>query len=408
MIAAASPVPSVPTTRRALMYRPAFWAAAVGLLAFLVYRLSFPDPTPHNQYVWLADALLHSRVDLIDPPPHLEITTYRDRSYVINPPFPALLLLPYAALRGLEANQSLASQLCGGAMAAAFLLLAVRVMPRRADYLWLGLLGALGTILWYHTAVGSTWYFAHTVAVTSLVLGILETLGRGRPLLIGLAVAAAFWSRMPTILTLPFFLLGTAARWAPAGLRAWRRMDAGFLIRLAAPIAVVLLINGLYNWVRFGTIADVANAVRPGIFEEPWFQRGLFHPSYIPRHLRALFTALPPVVPRPPYLLVPWSGLAIWITTPAFAYALRAPLARESLAAWLGVGAVAAVDFMWGNPGISQFGYRFATDVYPLLFLLSARGMGERVPRLAKGLILAGVAVNAWGVVGTRLAWVAP
>src|SRR3989304_2729448 len=67
----------------------------------------------------------------------------------------------------------------------------------------------------------------------------------------------------------------------------------------------------LYNYVRFGPIADVAAALRPGISEEPWFQRGLFHPSYSLRHLRVLFLALPVVVPRPPYLLVPWGGVGV-------------------------------------------------------------------------------------------------
>lgn len=408
MIFAASPVPSVPAPSRALLRRPAFWAAALAVLAFAVYHFSFPDPTPHDQYVRLADALLHGRVDLVDPPRYLESTTYRGRHYVMNPPFPALLLLPYVALRGLNANQSLASHLLGGAMAAALLLLAARLRPRPADSLWLGLLGAFGTILWYHTAVGSTWYMAHTVVVAALALGVLETLGRRRPLLIGLAVAAAYWTRLPAIMTLPFFVLATAPRWAPAGLRAWRRIDLGYLIRLAAPVAAAVLLNMLYNYVRFGTIADVAAALRPGISEEPWFQRGLFHPSYILRHLRILFLALPVFVPRPPYLLVPWGGLAIWITTPAFVYALRAPLRWETVAAWLGIAAVAAVDFTFGNPGVSQFGYRFAMDFYPLLFLLAARGLGERVPPLAKVLIVLGVAVNAWGVLWTRWGWVAP
>jgi hypothetical protein len=34
--------------------------------------------------------------------------------------------------------------------------------------------------------------------------------------------------------------------------------------------------------------------------------------------------------------------------------------------------------------------------------------MGERVPALAKVLILVGVVVNAWGVVWMRGGWVAP
>lgn len=401
-------MPSVPLSSRALLRRPASWALAIAVLAFAVYHFSFRTPTPHDHYVRLADALLRGRVDLIDPPGYLEVTTYRGHHYVMNPPFPALLLLPYVAVRGLQANQSLASHLFGGIAAAALLLLAARLVPRPADYVWLGVLGAFGTILWYHTAVGSTWYMAHTVVVAALVLGVLETLGRQRPLLIGAAVAAAYWTRLPAVLTFSFFLVATAPRWAPAGLRAWRRIDAGYVIRLTAPVAAAIALNMVYNWVRFGTIADVAAALRPGIFAEAWFQRGLFHPSYISRHLRILFLALPVFTPRPPYLLVPWGGLAIWLTTPAFAYALRAPLRLESVAAWTGIAAVGAVDFMFGNPGVSQFGYRFALDFYPLLFLLTARGMGGRVPVPAKVLIMIGVIVNVWGVLWTRWGWVAP
>jgi hypothetical protein len=63
---------------------------------------------------------------------------------------------------------------------------------------------------------------------------------------------------------------------------------------------------------------------------------------------------------------------------------------------------------MYGNPGVSQFGYRFAGDIYPLLFLLTARGMRGRVPALGAVLIAASVLVNAWGVVWQRFGWIAP
>jgi hypothetical protein len=173
-------------------------------------------------------------------------------------------------------------------------------------------------------------------------------------------------------------------------------------------VAAALVLNGVYNWIRFGTIADVANAWRPGILQEPWFEHGLFHPSYIARHLALLLAKLPVFVAHPPYLLVPWTGLAIWVSTPAFVCALSAPRSRETAAAWLGIGAVLLVVFMYGNPGISQFGYRFAADIYPLLFLLTARGMRGRVSRLGAALIAASVLVNVWGVMWQRFGWIAP
>lgn len=388
--------------------RPAAWALAVGVIATLVYAVTYADPTPFNHYVLLADAFLHGRLDLLDPPVYLENTTYRGRHYVIPPPFPALLLLPYVAVAGTEANQSLLAYAAGGLVAALAVLVGARLVPRRADALWLGVLMAFGTILWNLSANGSTWYLAHVVVAAAVMAGVLEATGRRRPVVMGAAVAAAYLTRQPAVMTLPFFVLATLPDWAPAGLRAWRRIDLGYLNRLAAPVAVAVAANSLYNWARFGTVADVANPLRPGILDEPWFERGLFHPSYIPRHLALLFLKLPEFVPHPPYALVPWTGLALWITTPAFAYALRARWTRETAAAWLGVAGVLGVVFLYGNPGISQFGYRFAVDVYPLLFLLAVRGMWGRVSPVARLLIALGVLVNAWGVVGLRLGWTAP
>ncbi len=401
-------VPRSAVSLRGLLDRPLAWAVVVAVLAFAVYHFSFPDRTPFDHYVRLANALLHGRVDLIDPPDYIEKTTFNGRHYLMNPPFPAVVLMPYVAVLGPEASQASASHVVGGLAAGAMVLLASRMAPRRSDALWLGILGAFGTIIWYLSAVGSTWYFAHVVAVTALLLGVLEVTGRQRPVLIGCAVAAAYWTRMPAVLTLPFFVVATLPRWAPGGLRDWRRVDVGYLERLLGPVALALLLNMGYNYTRFSTIADIGAAVRPGIYKEPWFDRGLFHPSYIPRHLTLLFTKLPVFVPHPPYALVPWTGLAIWVTTPAFVYVLRAPATRETLAAWLGVLATAGALFMFGNPGITQFGYRFATDFYPLLFLLAIRGMRGHPSRLAKALIVVAVIANAWGVLGTRWGWLAP
>lgn len=392
----------------AVLQRPIFWAAAVGLLAFAVYAASYADPTPFNHYVLLADAFLHGRVDLVDPPGYIEHTVYRGRHFVMPPPFPALLLVPYVALRGTAASQSLASYLVGAMAAALATLIASKILPRRGDYLWLAALAAFGTIVWNLAATGSTWFFAHVVVVAVLSVGVLESLGRRRALLMGSAVAAAYLTRQATVLVLLYFVVMTLPEWAPRGLRAWREIRLGYLNRLAAPVAIAVVLYSLYNWVRFGTIADVAALLRPGVLSEPWFAHGLFHYRYIPRHLEVLFTRLPGVIAAPPYVLVPWTGLALWFTTPAFGYALRAPWTRETLAAWTGAGAVLFAVMLFGNPGISQFGYRFAADIYPLLFLLAARGMRGPVPGFGKVLIALSILVNLWGIVWQRLGWIAP
>jgi len=92
------------------------------------------------------------------------------------------------------------------------------------------------------------------------------------------------------------------------------------------------------------------------------------------------------------------SGLSIWYTTPAFVYALRAPLDRLTAACWVGILLFIAVLFQFGGTGMSQLGYRFALDFYPLLTVLTMRGMDRPVRWWHIALILVGVAANAWGV----------
>jgi hypothetical protein len=388
--------------------RPATWAWIVGVLTAVIYAVSMGEATPFDHYVLLADAFLHGRIELINPPPHLEVSVVGGHYYVIPPPGPALLVLPYVAVRGLMANQTLASCVVGGLGAGLGVLFASRLAPARRDYLWLGALQAFGTIMWFLSAHGSTWYFAHVVAVSALTLSMWETLGARRPIVIGFGIAAAYLSHQPTILTTPFFVLATMPRWAPQGWRAWRRFDVGYLIRLVGPIAVATGLNSAYNYVRFGTVADVANVYRPNIFNEPWFDRGLFSLSYIPRHLSIVFRDVPRFISTPPYLPVPWTGLAIWVTTPAFVYALRARWNLETAAAWVGIVLVSLVVMSFGATGITQFGYRLATDFYPLLCLLTFRGMGPRPSIWAKGLIALSILVNAWGVIFWRLRWMTP
>lgn len=381
-------------------------AALFGLAVTLVYQYAIPADTGFDHYRRLADAFLHGRVYLVDSPPHLELTRIGRRHYVVPPPMPALLMLPYVAVAGARASQALFAAVAGGLNAMIAMLIAARMADRRADQVWLAVLFAFGTIVWHLAAVGSVWYVAHVVAALALSVALLETLGQKRPLLIGAGIAAAFWTHLPTALTLPFFVFMTADRWAPDGLRQWRTIRLGYLNALVAPIAVAVLLNFGYNWLRFGVIADVAYRLRDNVRNEPWFDRGLFHITYIPRHLYQFLLAPPRRLPDFPYVSYSMSGLAIWATTPAFLFALLAPLwAGSTWAAWAGILPTAMVVMSHGATGMEQFGYRLAVDFYPLLFFLTVRGMRPPLRPVHKAAIVLSVLLNVWGVVWTRMGW---
>ena len=58
-----------------------------------------------------------------------------------------------------------------------------------------------------------------------------------------------------------------------------------------------------------------------------------------------------------------------------------------------------------GGTGDEQFGYRFAQDVYPFLFMLTVRGLGQRISPLAWAAIGVGVVVNVWGMAAAYFNW---
>ena len=96
--------------------------ATAGIVAALVTLVAGHfRSTPYNNYVLLADALLHGHTWIAWPGSYIDALAYRGQHYVIEGPVPALLLLPYVAIAGTAANQTLLSAvLCGVTIGAAW------------------------------------------------------------------------------------------------------------------------------------------------------------------------------------------------------------------------------------------------------------------------------------------------
>jgi hypothetical protein len=305
-------------------------------------------------------------------------------------------MMPLVAVFGTALNQTVVSVFVGSLSVVLAYVVAKDVVnvEESAPHVWFAVLFGFGTIFWYLTSVGSAWYLAHVMSVFFLFMAIHEALTRGRPMLVGLLVGASYWCRLPTILALVFFavMIGFHQRWNVS-----KTMLP--LLKMAAGASVFVGLNMLYNFIRFGTPFDAAYWLIPGILDEPWFSEGLFSLSYIPCNLTTILLRLPVFIPEPPFVLPPWTGMAIWVTTPAFIYAFRSNR-KEAItwACWLAILAVASVIFTKGCSGWG-FGYRYAMDFYPFLYILTVKGMGERLRWHHKVLILLSVLINLWGVV---------
>src|SRR5581483_6329721 len=136
--------------------------------------------TPYNNYVLLAQALLHGHTWIAWPGSYIDALAYRGQHYVIEGPVPALLLLPYVAIAGAAANQTLLSAiLCGVAIGAAWEL-GERLGLSRVANVWLCAFLLAGTDLLWCAMLGDVWFIAHVGAVAFTLLALVELCGKRR------------------------------------------------------------------------------------------------------------------------------------------------------------------------------------------------------------------------------------
>ena len=383
------------------------------LLALALYRLACPGPSGYEQYALLARAMVHGSLSLPERPPALEMAEWQGRAYFTNPPTPALILAPFVWIAEREplrtwlvkwnggfelplAWMQTGLSLLMGALNVALARLALgRVPLSRRGANWGAILFGFGSIHWYTASIGSVWYIAEVIHCTAMWLVVLEWLGRARPFLMGFWMAAAFWCRMETVVAVPFVLVARPDCWLTfAPERRLPRLRLGWLVAYALPIAGVLALNAGYNWVRFGVFGNQAyELLLPGA---AGFGDSLFHSDAWHAHVFMLFRQPPIIQSTYPWLIPAISGLSIGYTTPAFVYCLRAPLDRLTAGCWVGVLLFCAVLFQFGGTGMSQLGYRFALDFYPLLTVLAMRGMDPPMRWWKSALIMIGIAANAW------------
>ena len=365
---------------------------SVSAMAFVIYFVSRNAGNPYDQYVRLADAVLHGRLHLLNPPSYLELAHIHGKWFVIDPPAPILFLLPLVAILGTGTNHVLVS--CGvGALAIGFLWVsASRLWPNRSNAVAITLLVAVGTDFWWIASDGGFWSFAHVSAVFFLMAGMAEATGRKRPWLVGSCVGLAGLSRLPTFLLFPLYAYLTLED-EPS----FTRQNVLRLVAFGSTLGAAAISYLGYNWIRYGTPRDLGYW-NPKYMSEPWFAQGRFNIRYVSRHIHAILFEWPARVQHFPYVVPKFVGTALILVTPMFLYALRAKLGGREVAALIALGLVSVPLLTHGAVGFSQFGYRFSLDMLPPLLILTASGMRGRVSKLAVAVLVYCVVVNLWGV----------
>lgn len=361
------------------------------LITFIVYLLSYRgEGRNYNYFVLLADAFLHGRLYLTTHPSWLnELVNINNHFYVVSPPMPAILLIPFVLLFGTSFPQPILSILIASLNVPLCFVVIKKYFNDENLALWISILFGFGTIHWYHAEVGSSWYIAHIIAIFFIWLALLEIKTKQRLFLIGLLISFAFLSRIPTIFATIFPIIYLFDE--------FKKMRNIVLYSLGLLIGI--LINSLYNFLSFGSFLNAGYFLIPNIINEPWYRYGLVNLRYIPIHLNELLTALPKFKQDFPFVVPSLFAMSMFFTTPAFLFVAFANFRKRlEIASALALIAIALPNLMHGGNGFTQFGYRHTLDFMPFILILVASGIGK-LTWWKKLLILLSIFINLWGVV---------
>ncbi|WP_245678539.1 hypothetical protein [Chondromyces crocatus] len=387
------------------------WVAAAALygLTALVFFLSADQAkltahTPFNHFALLAQSWLEGRLDLGSEPPaytgHNDFAVFDGKYFISFPPFPAVLLVPLVKLAGsaeLVKDGRFFIVLAGLTPAVLFLALeklAPRTRRTQVENAALSIFFALGSVYWFTAVQGTVWFAAHVVGALLACVYLYGAIDAAHPVLAGLALGLGFATRTPLGFALPFFLWEFHRVSRDRGDLVTRTTKLGLF---AAPCVAILALLLWHNHARFGDPMEfghthLVTAWRPRV--ERW---GLFSYHYLPRNLAVMLTSLPYTGVDGVPFQINVHGLALWVTTPLYAWALW-PRRTSSLfwALAATAGPLALLDLLYHNSGWVQFGYRFSNDYAPFLFaMIAASGRRLRAPFYALGIVA--IAINAFG-----------
>ncbi len=340
----------------------ALFGAFVAVLCLLQNRFA---STAYDNYTLLADAFLHGHFWVDIPGTYIDAQAYNGRYYMIEAPFPALLMMPLVATLGHAANQTfLAVGLCA---------LAAGVAWETCRHLGLGFARTLflaaffvwGTDLAWCALYGDVWFVAHVATVAFTMLALREIVGRRRGWLVALWAAAACESRFSLVLAVPVYAAMLYA------LDADPRRRLRNLATFASVFVPVAVSHVAYNIARWGGPRDIGYTL--WYHEDPIGETSgsPFRLSYVPDELYSFFLRAPKFYAQYPYVAVDRYGLSLPFTSPALVFAFFAGRPRRIVAAlWLAVALVAIPSVAYYANGTSQFGMRHALDFEPFLFVL--------------------------------------
>jgi len=351
-----------------------------------------------NVLVVLSQQFLNHHISLpIYNLPVRDISSYFNNYYVYFGPLSSILMMPFVLVFGQafpEVSIGVFS-LVVSFIAAYFI--AKKFLFKTVDALWLALFFVFSTVLFSSSVINITAYQVEALGVPFILLAIWAYLSKRNPFIIGVFIALAVMTRFTLLLSVIFFMAEFLQR----------RVSLKYLVLLIIPVLLAVGILGAYNNRRFHSFFESGYSYNISKSDGPIggnFKYGQESIMHIPANLYSLLIMSPEPLLKDngggmflkfPYLKAnPW-GMAIWYTSPLFLLLLfRFKKGKYTLSAAITGIFLAIPVFVWYSIGYAQFGYRYALDFLPFLFLLLLMSLSPKLSKYAIALIVIGVFFN--------------
>lgn len=364
-----------------------------GLVAFLVYALfamqagPIWQTTPLAYFNYLADAFLHGQLYLrLIPDLVHDLAFYHGNYYLYWPPFPAVLLMPFIALYGVQFSDVFFT-LCLAAINVGLVAYFLRLLSDKgivSTEPWhrflLTIFFAFGTVHLILARWGLVWFTSQIIAfLCGLLVYIIVIRYKGASAFFfsGLLLSFALLTRNHLI----FLGIWPAHYLFEQHKTEGKKRLAGYYFLFALPILIALLLYMAYNWQRFGSIFEIGISYQDlgPYFQADFNTYGTFSLHYVPTNFYYNFIYYPFPLSEETLL-----GGSLFLLSPVFVSAFWGFTGERSTASnWaLGATILATLIPIMINIGTgwSTFGPRYTLDFAPPLLILTAAGI-RRFPK---------------------------
>lgn len=368
---------------------------------FLIYRNIYPNPRNwYDHYLYLSKSLIQGRADIPNLPLfYHDKLEFNGKTFIPFPPGASFILVPLILIdKGITQQQ--ASILIGSIDITLIYFLLKRFTDKK-NSLILSIFLGLGTSFFWSSVVGTTWFFAHIVAVFYLILSLLLLFSTDKKsfkktgitlFLSGIFFALAGLTRYPILASGLFFVF-----------YLWR--DKLKLLAFLSGTFFFIPIQFYYNFLRFGSIFESGYTKIYDIYTKLNYtysiERILFptspHFNYfdiraVPYHIYTFLFMPPDKGFKPsPY------GMGILFTSPLLFISLI-PKFKTNFEKIIYFSMIPTIFLIFCHyaQGWVQFGYRFVLDF--IVFLMIILALKFKLTKLNLLLILISIVVNFWGV----------